>query len=84
MNLMQRILIWMGCNALILLWIQPPAYQVLPDGTRHDHNLVNFWELPPDWSVNIPLMALRLVIIVLVTLGFFFVFKTNHRKEHSS
>ena len=83
MNLIQRVIIWMGCNALILLWIQPPTYQVLSDGTRLEHNLVNLWNIHPEWSVNVPLLALRLVIILLVTAGMFIVFRTNPNKEES-
>lgn len=82
-NLIQRIILWMGCNALILLWLQPPVYQITADGTRLEHNLEFFWNIPPDWSVNVPLLAVRLSIIVLVTLGMTVVFKTGTKKEAS-
>ena len=81
MNLIQRIILWMGCNALILLWLQPPVYQEHADGTRLEHHLQFMWHIPSDWSVNVPLVIARIAIIVLVTLGLCLVFKTGVKKE---
>lgn len=81
MNLIQRVILWMGCNALILLWLQPPVYQVHPDGTRLEHHLEYFWHISPEWSVNVPLLTVRMAIIIFVTIGMFFVFKSGAKKE---
>lgn len=81
MNLAQRITLWMGCNALILLWLQPPTYQVHADGTRFEQDLVSLWHIHPDWSVNVPLMGMRMLIILLITAGMFFVVKSGVKKE---
>ena len=81
MNLAQRVIAWLGCNALILLWLQPPVYLVLPDGTRMEHQLEYFWNLAPEWSVNVPLFSARMALIVLVTAGMALVFRTNRKPE---
>ncbi|MCF7689747.1 MAG: hypothetical protein K9M98_03170 [Cephaloticoccus sp.] len=80
MNLAQRIIIWLGCNALILLWLQPPVYLVNSDGSRLEQGLLYFWQLAPEWSVNVPLLTARIAIVTLVTVGFCLVFKTGTKK----
>jgi hypothetical protein len=84
MNLAQRVIAALGCNALILLWLQPPVYQQLSDGSRIEHQLEYFWNLDPEWSVNVPLSCTRMVLIVLVTIGLALVFKTNTKPEAKS
>tara|TARA_R110002111_G_scaffold45080_1_gene81835 strand:- start:451 stop:705 length:255 start_codon:yes stop_codon:yes gene_type:complete len=81
MTIIQRIIIWMGCNALILLWLQPPTYLIHADGTRFEHDFVLLWDIHQEWSVNIPLLGMRILIILLVTAGMFFVFRPNTKKE---
>ncbi|MCF7689740.1 MAG: hypothetical protein K9M98_03205 [Cephaloticoccus sp.] len=81
MTLIQRIILLLGVNALILDWLQPPVYQVHSDGVRLEHQLDYFWNIAPDWSVNVPLLAARIVIIALVTIGACLAFKTNAKKE---
>lgn len=71
----------MGCNALIWILIHPPLYQTHADGSRSEHTLEYIWNAPLDWSVNVPLSALRAMIVVLVTLGLFFVFRANPKRE---
>jgi hypothetical protein len=39
------------------------------------------WQVPLDWSVSVPLTALRLVSVVVFTFGMFFVFRTNAKQE---
>ena len=34
-----------------------------------------------DWSVNLPMVALRLLTVVLVTTGFFLAFTSSKKKE---
>jgi len=84
MNLAQRIIIWLGCNALILLWLQPPVYLVTADGTRLEQGLLYFWQLSPEWSVNVPLLAARIAIVTLVSVGFSFVFKSGVAKTEAT
>lgn len=84
MNLAQRVIVWLGCNALILLWLQPPVYQVQADGTRLEHQLEFFWNIPPEWSVNVPLSATRIALVVFVTFGMVLVFRTNPKPESKS
>jgi hypothetical protein len=84
MNLAQRVIVWLGCNAMILLWLQPPVYQVLSDRSRIEHQLDYFWSLDPAWSVNVPLFCARLVLIALVTAGMALVFQTNKKPEAKS
>jgi hypothetical protein len=84
MNLAQRVIVWLGCNALVLLWLQPPVYQVHADGTRIEHQLEYFWNLAPEWSVNVPLFSARIALVVLVTVGMALVFRTNQQPETKS
>jgi len=84
MNLAQRIIIWLGCNALILLWLQPPVYLVNADGTRLEQGLLYFWQITPEWSVNVPLLVARIAIVALVTVGFFLVFKSGTTKPEAT
>jgi len=81
MNLIQRIIVGLGCNALILLWLQPPVYLVEKDGTRLEQGLQYFWHLDPEWSVNVPLVFARILLIALATVGFCLVFRTNPKPE---
>ena len=69
-NLLQRIILCAGCNTLIWIWVHPPVYKITGDG-RLEHNLYYVWEVPIDWSVNLPMVALRLATVVLVTTGFY-------------
>lgn len=80
MNLAQRIVIWLGCHALIAVWLLPATYLTHVDGTRLEANWTYLWDVPLDWSVSVPLTALRLATVVMVTGGFFLVFRTNHKK----
>lgn len=81
MNLAQRIIVWMGCNALIWILVHPPLYQAHADGSRSEHSLEYIWNTPLDWSVNVPLSTLRVAIVVLVTAGLYLVFKRNGNAE---
>lgn len=81
MNLSQRVIVWLGCNGLILVWLMPASYTVHSDGTRLESNWHWIWDVPLDWSVSVPLTALRLVTVVAVTIGMFFVFRTNPKQE---
>ena len=81
MNLYQRIILWLGCHALALVWLLPATYHFHADGTRLESNWQWLWQVPLEWSVSVPLTALRLVSVVVFTLGMFFVFRTNPRPE---
>jgi hypothetical protein len=81
MNLLQRIIVCLGCNALVWILLHPPLYQAHADGTRLEHSLEFIWNAPLEWSINVPLSALRVAIVVLVTAGFAFAFKTNPPRE---
>lgn len=81
MNLLQRIIVCLGCNALLWILIHPPLYQTHADGTRLEHSLEFIWDAPLDWSINVPLAALRVAIVVLVTAGFALAFRTNLPRE---
>lgn len=81
MNLAQRIIVWLGCNSLILVWLLPPTYLVHADGTRLEANWSYLWDVPLEWSVSVPLTGLRLATIIVITLGMCFVFRTNPKKE---
>ncbi len=76
MTIPQRVILCMGCNTIIWIWIHPPVYQLTPQG-RLEHNLYYAWEVPMDWSVNLPMVALRLLTVVLVTAGFYLAFKSS-------
>jgi hypothetical protein len=81
MNLYQRVIVWLGCNALALVWILPPTYSVHADGTRSEHSWSYLWEVPLEWSVSVPLTALRLLTVVVFTVGMCLVFQTGKPKE---
>lgn len=81
MNLAQRIILWLGCNALIAVWLLPPTYLTHADGTRLEANWSYLWDVPLEWSVSVPLTALRLATVIVLTGGFWMVFRTNLKKE---
>ena len=81
MNLAQRIVLWLGCNGLALVWLLPPTYHIHADGTRLESNWHYLWDVPLDWSVSVPLTALRLATVIVFTAGFFFVVSTNKTSE---
>ncbi len=80
MNLVQRIVIWLGCNALVAVWLLPPTYLVHSDGTRLESNWQYLWDVPLEWSVSVPLTALRLATVIVLTAGFFMVFRSSPPK----
>ena len=77
-SILQRVILWMGANALVWQWINPPAYHVEPNGTRLENHIFYLWEIPSEWSVNVPLMVTHLAIIVLFTLALYIVFQPRH------
>jgi hypothetical protein len=81
MNLAQRIVLWLGCNALALVWLLPPTYTIHADGTRLESNWSYLWNVPVEWSVSVPLTGLRLASVVIYSAGMFFVFRTNTKAE---
>lgn len=81
MNLIQRIILWLGCNGLALVWLLPPTYQIHPDGTRLEANWSYLWHVPLDWSVSVPLTALRLASVIVFTAGMWLVFRPNPKPE---
>ena len=83
MTLIQRIVLWLGCHGLILVWLMPPSYHLHADGTRLETSWHWVWSMPHEWSVNAPILALRILTVVLVTFGFYLVFRTNLEKEGS-
>jgi len=80
MSIIQRVILCMGCNTIIWIWIHPPVYR-LTNGGRLEHNLYYVWQIPMDWSVNLPMVALRLLTVVLVTTGFYLAFRPGQKKE---
>ena len=80
MNIAQRVILSMGCNTIIWIWVHPPVYKLVSNG-RLEHNLYYVWQVPIDWSVNLPMVALRLLTVVLVTTGFFLAFSSGRKKE---
>ena len=80
MTILQRVILCLGCNTVIWIWIHPPVYRLTTDG-RHEHNLYYVWQVPMDWSVNLPMVALRLLTVVLVTTGFYLAFSAGGKKE---
>jgi hypothetical protein len=80
MTILQRVILCLGCNTVIWIWIHPPVYQ-LTTGGRLEHNLYYVWQIPMDWSVNLPMVALRLLSVVLVTTGLYLAFSTSAKKE---
>ncbi len=81
MTLVQRTILWLGCNALVAVWILPPIYTVHADGTRLEANWEYLWHIPHEWSVSVPLTALRLISVVVFTAGMWFVFRPNAKTE---
>jgi hypothetical protein len=81
MNLYQRIIVWLGCHALALVWMLPPTYTIHTDGSRLESNWSYLWDVPLEWSVSVPLTALRLATVIAFTVGMFFVFRTNPKPE---
>lgn len=77
MNLAQRIVLWLGCHALIAVWLLPATYHIQTDGNRLESNWHWIWDVPLEWSVSVPLTALRLVTVVVLTAGFYLVFRNN-------
>lgn len=83
MNLAQRIILWLGCNSLALVWLLPSTYLIHADGTRLESNWSYLWDVPLEWSVSVPLTALRLATVIVMTAGFYLVFRTNPKKEET-
>lgn len=83
MNLVQRIILCLGWNALVWIWVHPPVYR-LTAGDRLERNIFYAWEVPMDWSVNLPMIALRMATVVLVSAGMYGVFSGLRRKEAAS
>jgi hypothetical protein len=81
MNLAQRIVLWLGCNGLALVWLLPPTYITHTDGTRLESNWSYLWNVPLEWSVSVPLTALRLATVIVMTAGFYQVVRTNPKPE---
>lgn len=77
MNIAQRVVICLGCNALIAVWLLPATYLVHPDGTRLESNWNWLWDVPLEWSVSVPLTALRLLTVGAVVAGGYFVCDTK-------
>ena len=81
MNLAQRIIVWLGCNALLAVWLLPATYLIHADGSRLEANWTYLWDVPIEWSVSVPLTALRLATVIVGTGGFWLVFRTNPPRE---
>ena len=80
MTLPQRVILCMGCNTLAWIWIHPPVYQESVRG-RLEHNLYYAWQVPMEWSVNLPMVALRIATVVVVTVGLYLAFTPKAKKE---
>ena len=80
MTIPQRVILCMGCNTLIWIWVHPPVYKLVSD-LRIEHNLYYAWEVPMGWSVNLPMVALRMLTVLLVTTGLFLAFTSSKKKE---
>lgn len=80
MTIPQRVILCMGCNTAIWIWVHPPVYRLVGAG-RLEHNLYYAWEVPMEWSVSLPMVALRLLTVVLVTTGLFLAFTSSKKKE---
>lgn len=80
MTLPQRVILCMGCNAIAWIWIHPPVYQETARG-RLEHNLYYAWQVPMEWSVNLPMVALRILTVALVTAGLYLAFTPKAKKE---
>lgn len=81
MNLGQRVILCMGCIGICLVWLMPATYTVHADGTRLESNWHWIWDVPLDWSVSVPLTALRLTSVVLCAVLLFFACRTNPASE---
>ena len=73
----------MGCNTCIWIWVHPPVFQVTSTD-RLEHNLYYAWEIPMDWSVNLPMVGLRLLTVAMVTTGFYLAFRSSAKKDAKS
>ena len=82
MTLPQRVILCMGCNTLAWIWIHPPVYQESTHG-RLEHNLYYAWEVPMEWSVNLPMVALRMLTVVLITAGLYLAFTSSAKRVAS-
>jgi hypothetical protein len=84
MNLAQRVILIMGCNAIALIWLLPATYQVHADGTRFESNWHWLWHVPHDWSLNVPVTTLRLISIIGCTIGLYLACRNSTPKEPRS
>ena len=80
MSIPQRVILCMGCNMIAWIWIHPPVYQETARG-RLEHNLYYAWQVPMEWSVNLPMVALRIATVVVVTVGLYLAFTPKAKKE---
>jgi hypothetical protein len=71
----------MGCVGLSLVWLLPASYIVERDGSRLESNWQWLWDVPLEWSVSVPLTALRLATVVVFTAGLYHACRTNPKKE---
>jgi NADH:ubiquinone oxidoreductase subunit 4 (subunit M) len=81
MNLLQRTVLALGGIALVAVWMLPATYHVNADGTRLESNWHWLWEVPLEWSVSVPLTALRLATVGALTVTFVLVFSREDKKE---
>jgi hypothetical protein len=56
------------------------VYQETARG-RLEHNLYYAWQVPMEWSVNLPMVALRIATVVVVTVGLYLAFTPKAKKE---
>jgi len=82
MSIPQRVILCMGCNTIAWIWVHPPVYQETARG-RLEHNLYYAWQVPMEWSVNLPMVALRIATVVVVTVGLYLAFTPKAKKEAS-
>lgn len=80
MSIPQRVILCMGCNTIAWIWVHPPVYQETARG-RLEHNLYYAWQVPMEWSVNLPMVALRIATVVVVTVGLYLAFTPKAKKE---
>jgi hypothetical protein len=80
MSIPQRVILCMGCNTIAWIWIHPPVYQETARG-RLEHNLYYAWQVPMEWSVNLPMVALRIASVVVVAVGLYLAFTPKAKKE---
>ncbi len=67
----------MGCVGITFVWLLPASYQVQADGTRLESNWHWIWNVPLDWSVSVPLTALRLASVIVCAAGLYLAVRTN-------